>query len=333
MSTWQIGESGTEVKLDAQGRGQITFTVTNTGTAQDRSVLTITPLDGAAESWFTVEEPQRAVPAEQSAAYTCDVLADPSVAPGTYAMQAVVYSADRDPGETSATSRRVTIVKEQPAEPPKGTPWWAFLVVAVILLIVIAVIAFFVFGGDDGFENSEPPEITGTPEVTAVMTASNGVWSVSNDELTFTVQWLRCDADGENCVAIEGAVLPQYPVGADDLGATLRVEVTATDDGSSATAQSEATPTIAPTTIAPQPVPDVTGLTRSQASAQLSPTFQVVFLSAGPLAGTCDPIIALASAEPARVARAGRAGDSVEPAAGRTEPVLQRLPGSQHPAG
>jgi hypothetical protein len=305
MSTWQIGESGTEVKLDEQGRAQVTFTVTNTGTAQDRSVLTITALDGAAESWFTVEEPQRAVPAGQSAAYLCNVLVDAAVAPATYAMQAVVYSADRDPGETSATSRRVTIVKEQPAKPPPSTPWWAFVVVAVIMLIVIAVIAFFVFGGDDGLGNEELPAISGTPEVAAVLTAAPGVWSAPEEDLEFTFQWLRCDADGEECEPIEGAISPQYPVGADDLAATLRVEVEASDGDSSGDARSEPTPAIAPTTIQPQPVPNVVGMTRSAARALLSPPFQVGFLDAGPLAGNCDPEVSDQTPDPGTLLEPG----------------------------
>ena len=61
MTTWQIGESGTTIALDGTGKGEVTFTVTNAGTAPHRAVLTINALDGAAESWFTVPDPQRAV--------------------------------------------------------------------------------------------------------------------------------------------------------------------------------------------------------------------------------------------------------------------------------
>ena len=118
MSTWQISESGTEVVLDAQGRGEVTFVVTNTADTQDRSVLTITPLDGAGESWFAVEQPQRLVPPKETAAYVCKVLVPTGTAAGTYAMQAVAYSADRDPGETSTTSRRVTFTVAAPTIPP-----------------------------------------------------------------------------------------------------------------------------------------------------------------------------------------------------------------------
>ena len=117
MSTWQISESGTEVVLDDQGRGEVTFVVTNTADTQDRSVLTVTPLDGAGESWFAVEQPQRLVPPKETAAYVCKVLVPTGTAAGTYALQAVAYSADRDPGETSTTSRRGDLHRGRAAAP------------------------------------------------------------------------------------------------------------------------------------------------------------------------------------------------------------------------
>jgi hypothetical protein len=55
MTSWQISESGTSVSLNDKGEGEVTFTVTNNGTAQDRVVLTVTPFDGAADSWFTID--------------------------------------------------------------------------------------------------------------------------------------------------------------------------------------------------------------------------------------------------------------------------------------
>lgn len=287
MSTWQIGESGTEVALDDQGRGEVTFTVTNTGAAQDRSVLTVTALDGAAESWFSVEEPQRLVPPGQSAAYLCKVQVPAGTAAGAYALQAVAYSADRDPGETSTTSRRVTMTVAATAKPPSGTPWWAFLITALVLLTVIAVILWLVLK-DDGFGNEEPPTIEGTPEVLETLTATPGTWS-EEEGLVLAFQWQRCDAEGEGCEPIDGATLPAYQVGADDLALTLRVEVTATVEEDSASATSDPTDPVAPTTVTPVPVPNVVGLPLSTAVSELSANFQVVTLTAGDAANNCNP--------------------------------------------
>ena len=120
---WQIGESGTALALDPQGRGEVTFTVTDASTTADRAVLTVNPLDGAADGWFTVTEPMRPVAAGASVvfrrAWRC-----PSVAAGSYGVQGVAYSADTDPSETSTTSKRVSVSVGAGAAPPrKRLPW------------------------------------------------------------------------------------------------------------------------------------------------------------------------------------------------------------------
>ena len=70
---WQIGESGTALALDPQGRGEVTFTVTDASTTADRAVLTVNPLDGAADGWFTVTEPMRPVAAGASVVFPAGV--------------------------------------------------------------------------------------------------------------------------------------------------------------------------------------------------------------------------------------------------------------------
>ncbi len=110
MTNWQISESAISVSLREDGRGELAFTVTNTGPAQDRAVLTITALDGAAEAWFTVDEPQRLVGPGTSVVYRVAVAAPPGTAAGTYAVTGIVYSADSDPSESSATSKRIELV-------------------------------------------------------------------------------------------------------------------------------------------------------------------------------------------------------------------------------
>ena len=108
MTTWQIGESGTELVLDGDGEGEVTFTITNTSELQDRAVLTVTPLDGAADDWFTVDEPQRAVGPGASVVYAVEVKVPPGTAAGSFGMQGepptivedpvVLQTATADPG-------------------------------------------------------------------------------------------------------------------------------------------------------------------------------------------------------------------------------------------
>jgi len=288
MSNWQIGESGTAFPLDDVGRGEVTLTVTNTGPTQDRAVLTVTALDGAAESWFTIEEPQRAVPPGQSVTYLCRAALPPETAAGVYACQFVAYSADKDPSEHSATSKRITVEKKIPATPPPKTPWWIFAVAAAVLLVVVGVIAWIVLPDDGELANEEAPTVTGEPQVLQPLAATPGEWS--DDGLAFTFAWQRCDAEGENCAAIDGATLPAYAVGNDDVGKTLRVEVTATKgEDESAKATSEPVGPVTDVGGAPVAVPDVVGMTASQATAVLGENFQVIRVTAGDPVSSCNP--------------------------------------------
>jgi hypothetical protein len=57
--------------------------------------------------------------------------------------------------------------------------------------------------------------------------AEPGGWSGARP-IIFTYQWQHCDAQGESCVNIAGARHPGYSLTAGDVGATVRVTVTAT---------------------------------------------------------------------------------------------------------
>ena len=140
MSRWQIGESGPSVTLDGRGRGEVTFTVTNVGSAQDRSMLTVTPLDGAAAGWFQVEEPQRLVAPGASVVYPVEIAVPPAVPAGTYGLQAVAYSADTDPSRSSVTSKRISVALTRAARPTRPPRWLWILIAVVVLLVIVAVL-------------------------------------------------------------------------------------------------------------------------------------------------------------------------------------------------
>lgn len=78
--------------------------------------------------------------------------------------------------------------------------------------------------------NSSPPIVTGTGEVGATLTASNGAWVGLG--ITFSRQWQR---NGSN---IAGATGPTYVVQGADANKVIRVVVTATNPGGSASANS-----------------------------------------------------------------------------------------------
>jgi hypothetical protein len=84
---------------------------------------------------------------------------------------------------------------------------------------------------------TSPPTITGTPQLGQTLTANTGTWKTTGT-VTFTYQWLRCDASGAGCAAIKDATKQTYTLTHDDVGHTLRVQVIAKDPNGSTTATS-----------------------------------------------------------------------------------------------
>ena len=84
-----------------------------------------------------------------------------------------------------------------------------------------------------------PPTISGVPAPGQTLTATTGTWS--GGPTSFAYQWQRCDAAGGACASIDGATGQTYLVAGADVGATLRVSVTARNTVGSATAASAPT--------------------------------------------------------------------------------------------
>ena len=93
--------------------------------------------------------------------------------------------------------------------------------------------------------NSALPTSSGTEREGAVLTANAGMWT-GTPAPTFAYQWLRCDQNGANCIAISGATAQTYRLQAADVGRRMRVRVTATNSAGSASADSAATRAVEP---------------------------------------------------------------------------------------
>src|SRR2546423_1730835 len=94
-------------------------------------------------------------------------------------------------------------------------------------------------------KNTREPRVSGTTIEGHRLTAASGTWSGTAPFL-FTYRWLRCDPSGGGvngvaCGAIPGATERTYLLGRLDVGARLRVRVTAANAEGSATATSNAT--------------------------------------------------------------------------------------------
>lgn len=93
--------------------------------------------------------------------------------------------------------------------------------------------------------NVMAPLLAGSAQFGQIMSASSGAWSGS-PPLTITSEWLRCDSTGEACVVIAGAVATSYQLGAEEIGMTIRVRVTATNPAGSAQATSGTSAAVLP---------------------------------------------------------------------------------------
>ena len=83
-----------------------------------------------------------------------------------------------------------------------------------------------------------PPTIAVT--AARLKTATRGAWN-GTAPFAFAVQWLRCDADGNNPVPIPGATSYAHAVVAADIGHTLRFKAVVTNPGGGSDATSDPT--------------------------------------------------------------------------------------------
>jgi hypothetical protein len=86
-----------------------------------------------------------------------------------------------------------------------------------------------------------PPTISGTAQQGQTLTAAPATFSLA---APITHVWHRCDAAGATCVEIAGATAPTYVVTPEDVGATLRVTVTAKNRFGAGNSQSVQTPVV-----------------------------------------------------------------------------------------
>ncbi len=95
---------------------------------------------------------------------------------------------------------------------------------------------------------SSLPTVSGPPQQGKTLVGTRGGWN--NSPSGFEYRWLRCGKDGSHCTAINGARGTSYVLGGDDVGHTLRFQVSARNSGGTTSSVSSATPVISP---APKP--------------------------------------------------------------------------------
>ena len=118
----------------------------------------------------------------------------------------VLVTAVNSDGASTAQSKATDVVRKAPAAAPK---------------------------------NTTEPSITGTAQQDQTLTANPGSWSGSQP-IQLSYRWRRCDAKGGDC-SNTTVTSQNYTLGAADVGHTLRVLVTASNNAGSAAAISNAT--------------------------------------------------------------------------------------------
>jgi hypothetical protein len=98
--------------------------------------------------------------------------------------------------------------------------------------------------------NTALPTVSGTTTEGQTLSATNGSWE--GNPTSYAYQWQDCNTTGTSCTNIGGATAATHKLTASDVEHTIRVVLTATNEGGSTPATSAATGTVA---AAPPPPP------------------------------------------------------------------------------
>ena len=115
--------------------------------------------------------------------------------------------------------------------------------------------------------NTEPPQISGTPQVGSTLTATEGRWSRNPTDIN--LQWRRCDENGGSCSNISGAEGKTYVLKTVDAGNTIRVTATARNADGTTNATSVPTAVIKAASTTPPPASG-TGCQGAGATVQIA---------------------------------------------------------------
>ena len=140
------------VSLDANRRGQTTFTVSNrTANPMPSRARVVTQLPEA-QTWFTVIDAERTIPASETQQFTVNIAVPPAATEGDYAFRLDVVGVE-NPDELFTQGPGATLAVPAPGAEPKKFPWWILAVAAgVLVLIIVSVVAVLLLGDDGGEE-------------------------------------------------------------------------------------------------------------------------------------------------------------------------------------
>jgi hypothetical protein len=151
-------------------------------------------------------------------------------------------------------------------------------VTALALAILAAVGTAATSRSSSAPSNTQPPVVSGTPEVGKNLTTTDGTWS-GTTPLSFSYQWRRCDKTGGGCADISGATVNTYKLEGKDGGHTLRVVVTAKNADGSDNATSVPTAVIPATPVSNNGCPANKKSSKPAPIAELTPPARLQIVS------------------------------------------------------
>ncbi|HEX8101299.1 MAG TPA: hypothetical protein VF533_01670, partial [Solirubrobacteraceae bacterium] len=119
---------------------------------------------------------------------------------------------------------------------------------------------------------TEPPAVTGAARDGQALSATTGTWT-GTEPRRMDLQWLRCDAAGAACTAVDGAGSATYRLVRADIGHTLRLRVSVTNAATAepVRAVSDRTPLVVPDPPASRVAPTVVGVPRDGRTLSADP--------------------------------------------------------------
>ena len=142
------------VRVGPDGRGEMTFTVTNVSGFPARGLAKIAPLGNTSPEWLTMTDVEREFPAGGVHQFRVAGAIPPGTPPGRYTWRFDVVTAVKS-GESSDAGPTVAFEVGATEPEKKGIPWWVWVAIAVGVL-VLAVVAYLLFKPEPP---PPPPEI------------------------------------------------------------------------------------------------------------------------------------------------------------------------------
>ena len=130
------------VRVGPDGRGEMTFTVTNVSGFPTRGLAKIVPQGNTSATWLSLAEVEREFPAGGVHQFRVAANIPPGTPAGKYSWRFDMISAIKS-GEASDAGPTVAFEIGATEPTKKGIPWWVWLAI-VIGAIVIGVVAWLV---------------------------------------------------------------------------------------------------------------------------------------------------------------------------------------------